>query len=55
MKELADGKDNGVGLASVADADDERAYATVFSFDDQASHDDGDLVHIHLRLSSMLA
>ena len=45
MKGLANGKDNGVGLASVADVDDERAYATVFSFDDQASHDDGDPVH----------
>jgi hypothetical protein len=43
-KWLANGEDTGVRLASVADGDNEGAHATVFSFDDQAGHDKGDLV-----------
>jgi hypothetical protein len=41
---LADGEDTRVGLASVANRDNEGAHATVFSFDDQAGHDERDLV-----------
>ena len=36
---LANREDTGVWLASAADADDEGAYATVFSLDDQAGHE----------------
>ena len=36
---LANGEDTGVWLASAADADDEGAYASVFSLDDQAGHE----------------
>lgn len=47
-KGLANEEDTGVWLASVADADDEGAHATV-SLDDQAGHDKGDPVHIESR------
>ena len=50
-KGLASGEDTGVWLASVADADDEGAYATV-SLDNQAGHDEGDPVHIESRVHS---
>ena len=39
MNGLANGEDTRVWLASAADADDEGAYATVFSLDNQAGHE----------------
>lgn len=43
-KVLANGECTGVGLASIANRDDEGAHATIFSLADQASHDKRDLV-----------
>ena len=44
-KGLADREDTGIRLRSVADGDNEGAHATVLAVDDQAGHDERDVVN----------